>query len=156
MAWAAAGHGAQNPQLVQAVLSLLSNDGAHGGLAGLVERFQQAGLGNVLQSWIGTGANLPISGEQLASVLGQGTLSQLGSQVGAAPADVAQQLSQLLPGLVDRLTPQGQMPQGGLGNSSDLMGVLGQFFSRLERLTKLFWRRCRVLSYYAYCLRRGA
>ncbi|HRL53996.1 YidB family protein [Acidovorax temperans] len=122
------GMAAQNPQLVQAVLSLLSNDGAHGGLAGLVERFQQAGLGNVLQSWIGTGANLPISGEQLASVLGQGTLSQLGSQVGAAPADVAQQLSQLLPGLVDRLTPQGQMPQGGLGNSSDLMGVLGQFF----------------------------
>lgn len=122
------GMAAQNPQLVQALLSLLSNDGAHGGLAGLVERFQQAGLGNVLQSWIGTGTNLPISGEQLASVLGQGTLSQLGSQVGAAPADVAQQLSQLLPGLVDRLTPQGQMPQGGLGNSSDLMGVLGQFF----------------------------
>ena len=117
----------QNPQLVQAVLSLLGNDGAHGGLAGLVERFQQAGLGNVLQSWIGTGTNLPISGEQLASVLGQGTLSQLGSQVGAAPADVAQQLSHLLPGLVDHLTPQGQMPQGGLGNSSDLMGVLGQF-----------------------------
>ena len=67
------GMAAQNPQLVQAVLSLLSNDGAHGGLAGLVERFQQAGLGNVLQSWIGTGANLPISGEQLASVLGQGS-----------------------------------------------------------------------------------
>ena len=120
------GMAAQNPQLVQAVLSLLSNDGAHGGLAGLVERFQQAGLDNVLQSWIGAGANLPISGEQLASVLGQGTLSQLGSQVGAAPADVAQQLSQLLPGLVDQLTPQGQVPQGGLGNSSDLMGMLGQ------------------------------
>ena len=66
---------AQNPQLVQAVLSLLSNDGAHGGLAGLVERFQQAGLGTVRQPWIGTGANLPISGEQRASVLGQGTLS---------------------------------------------------------------------------------
>lgn len=121
------GMAAQNPQLVQAVLSLLGNDGAHGGLAGLVERFQQTGLGNVLQSWIGTGTNLPISGEQLASVLGQGTLSQLGSQVGAAPADVAQQLSHLLPGLVDHLTPQGQVPQGGLGNSSDLMGVLGQF-----------------------------
>jgi uncharacterized protein YidB (DUF937 family) len=121
------GMAAQNPQLVQAVLSLLSSDGAHGGLAGLVERFQQAGLGNVLQSWIGTGANLPISGEQLASVLGQGTLSQLGSQVGAAPADVAQQLSQLLPGLVDQLTPQGQLPPGGLGHSSDLMGALGQF-----------------------------
>ncbi|RLJ37611.1 YidB family protein [Acidovorax sp. 106] len=121
------GMAAQNPQLVQAVLSLLGNDGAHGGLAGLVERFQQAGLGNVLQSWIGTGTNLPISGEQLAGVLGQSTLSQLGSQVGAAPADVAQQLSHLLPGLVDQLTPQGQVPQGGLGNSSDLMGVLGQF-----------------------------
>ena len=57
------------------------------------------------------GANLPISGEQLASVLGQGTLSQLGSQVGAAPADVAQQLSQLLPGLVDRLTPKARCPR---------------------------------------------
>ena len=67
-------------------------------------------------------------GEQLASVLGQGTLSQLGSQVGAARPMWPSSSANCCPAWWTALTPQGQMPQGGLGNSSDLMGVLGQFF----------------------------
>ena len=61
---------AQNPQLVQAVISLLSNDGPVGGLPGLIAKFQQAGLGPVIASWLGSGPNQAISGEQLSQVLG--------------------------------------------------------------------------------------
>lgn len=116
---------AQNPQLVQAVMSLVSNDGPVGGLPGLMAKFQQAGLGDMIGSWLGTGANQPISGEQLSSVLGSGPLAQIAAQLGMAPAAAAGQLADVLPGLVDKLSPQGQAPQGGFGNAGDLVGMLG-------------------------------
>ena len=114
-----------NPQLLQAVVSMLSNDGAHGGLSGLVQKFQQAGLGDVVGSWIGNGQNHPISGDQLSNVLGRDEISGLAEKLGLNPDAAASQLSAILPGLVDHLTPHGQVPQSGVGNSGDLMGVLG-------------------------------
>ena len=115
----------QNPQILQAVTGMLGNDGGQGGLGGLMAKFQQAGLGDVMNSWVGTGANQPISGDQLGRVLGQDTLADLASKIGMDRDAAAGQLSQILPGIIDRLTPQGQAPQGGLGNASDLMGMLG-------------------------------
>lgn len=115
----------QNPQILQAITGMLSNDGGQGGLGGLMEKFQQAGLGEVMNSWVGTGANQPISGDQLGQVLGQDTLADLASKIGMDRDAAAGQLSQILPGIIDRLTPQGQAPQGGLGNAGDLMGMLG-------------------------------
>ena len=116
---------ASNPQLLQAITGILGNDGAQGGLGGLMARFQQAGLGEVIGSWIGSGQNQAISGEQLTHVLGSDTLSGLAAKLGVSPDDAAGQLSSILPGLIDQLTPQGQAPEGGLGNSGDLMGMLG-------------------------------
>ena len=116
---------AQNPQLVQAVMSLISNDGPVGGLPGLMAKFQQAGLGNVIASWLSTGPNQAISGEQLSSVLGSGPLSQIASQLGVGPGAAAGQLAQVLPGLIDQLSPRGEAPQGGFGTSNDLFGMLG-------------------------------
>ena len=58
-------------------------------------------------------------------MLGQDTLSELASKIGMDRDAAAGQLSQILPGIIDRLTPQGQAPQGGLGNAGDLMGMLG-------------------------------
>jgi len=114
-----------NPQLLQAVLGMLGNDGAQGGLGGLVGKFQQAGLGDAIGSWISTGQNQPVSGEQVSSALGADAISGMASQLGMNSGDVAGQLANLLPGLIDQLTPQGQAPAGGLGNSGDLMGMLG-------------------------------
>lgn len=119
-----------NPQLLQAATSLLSDEGGIGGLQGLIEKFQQAGLGNAVASWISTGQNQAISGDQITQVLGNDTLSDLARQLGVNPSDVAGQLSNILPGLVDRLTPGGQAPAGGLGNASDLMGTLGSLLGR--------------------------
>jgi len=116
---------AQNPQLVQVVMSLISNDGPVGGLPGLMAKFQQAGMGNVIASWLSAGPNQAISGEQLSNVLGSGPLAQIASQLGVGPGAAAGQLAQVLPGLVDHLSPHGEAPQGGFGNSNDLFGMLG-------------------------------
>ncbi len=116
---------AQNPQLVQAVMSLLSNDGPVGGLPGLMAKFQQAGLGNVIASWLGAGPNQAISGEQLSNVLGSGPLSQIASQLGVGSSAAAGQLAHVLPGLIDQLSPRGEAPEGGFGTSNDLLGILG-------------------------------
>ncbi len=120
-----------NPQLVQAALSLLGNDGASCGLAGLVGKFQQAGLGEVIGSWIGSGHNQAISAEQLGNVLGHDTLSGLAQQFSlGSSGNVAEQLASLLPGLVDKLTPAGHAPAGGVGDINELMGSLTSVFGR--------------------------
>ena len=111
-------------ELMQLAASLLGNDGGAGGLGGLVAKFQQAGLGDVVSSWIGSGQNQAISPDQLGQVLGQDTLSGLASQFGLNSGDAAQQLAGMLPGLVDALTPAGSAPAGGLGNAGDLVGAL--------------------------------
>lgn len=98
---------------------------AGGGLPGLVARFQQAGLGDVIASWLGNGANQAISGEQLSQVLGSGPLSQIASQLGMGTGAAAGTLAQVLPGLVDQLSPGGKAPQAGFGSAQDLMGMLG-------------------------------
>ncbi len=111
---------------VAAVLGeLLANDGQGGGLRGLVEKFNEAGLGEVVGSWIGKGDNLPVSADQLKEVLGSDLLGKLAGQLGVDPAQASGQLADLLPGLVDKLTPQGVAPENGLGNSGDLLRMLG-------------------------------
>ena len=115
---------ASNPQLLNAVTGMLGNDGAQGGLGGLVGKFQQAGLGDAMNSWIGSGQNHAVSGDQITSALGNDTVSDLASKLGVSHGDAAGQLAQILPGLINHMTPGGQAPSGGLGNSGDLMGML--------------------------------
>ncbi len=109
---------------------LLAADGGQGGLSGLVEKFNQAGLGAVVASWIGNGQNLPVSAEQISNILGSDAVANVARQLGIDPAQAAGQLSQMLPGLIDKLTPNGAVPQGGLGNAGDLMGALGGLLRR--------------------------
>lgn len=122
------GGGSGSADLVRAVVGMLGNDAPGGGLAALVQQFQQAGLGEQMGSWISNGQNLPVSAEQLQSMLGAGgPLAGLAQQFGGASGgggDLAGLLAQVLPQVVDQLTPGGQVPQGGLGNVSDLLGSL--------------------------------
>ena len=92
-----------------------------GGLAGLLESFQQGGLGHVFQSWVGAGQNLPITPAQLHGTLGSDLVTRITQATGLSQADVEQHLSALLPQIVDHLTPNGQLPQGDLG--SELAGL---------------------------------
>lgn len=128
--------GAVNEQVQQqgglgTVLSnMLDNSGELGGLGGLVEKFKQAGLGEAVQSWIGVGANQSITGNQLSDALGSDVLTKAAGQLGLDPSQLSGQLAQILPGLIDKLTPNGSMPEGGLGNAGDLMGMLGGFLGK--------------------------
>lgn len=98
--------------------------GGLGGLAGLAEQFQRGGLGDVMNSWIGTGQNLPISPDQLGGVLGGDLLGELTRHTGMGQDDLLGQLSQVLPQMVDRATPEGRIPEGGLG---DIGAILERF-----------------------------
>ena len=116
--------------LLPVVVGMLANDGKLGGLGGLMEKFNNAGLGDAAKSWVGTGENAPISGDQIGQVLGGDMMSDLAAKLGMSQGDAAGSLAQMLPGLIDQLTPNGQAPAGGLGNSGDLMGMLGGLFNR--------------------------
>lgn len=115
-------------KLMQAALSLLANNGQAGGVHGLVHQFNQAGLGNVIQSWIGTGENVPVSGEQMQQVLDASQLHEISEETGLPEPEAASQLGDMLPDLVDKLTPAGHVPPGGLGNMSNLLDhFLGRY-----------------------------
>jgi len=120
----------QQGGLSQMVGELLANNGELGGLNGLVEKFNQAGLGEVVQSWIGKGENQAISADQLSKVLGSDVLTSAAGKFGLDASQLSGQLSALLPGLVDQLTPNGTTPEGGVGNAGDLMGMLGGLLQR--------------------------
>ena len=109
---------------------LLASDGGQGGLGGLAEKFNQAGLGELMSSWIGKGENLPISADQISNILGNDAVANVARQLGIDPEQAAGQLSQMLPGLIDQLTPNGTLPEGGVGNTGDLMGMLGGLLRR--------------------------
>ncbi|MDO8266737.1 MAG: YidB family protein [Moraxellaceae bacterium] len=87
--------------------------GQAGGLEGLLKKFQENGLGEVAASWVGKGQNLPISAEQIQKVLGNEQMAAIASKLGVDPQQASTQLAQMLPGLVDKLTPDGQVAQGG-------------------------------------------
>ena len=128
------GGGGQNSgqaTLVNAVLQMVLNKGggaggaagAGGGVGGLIGALTQGGLGQVASSWVGTGQNQPVSADQITQALGNNSsgasgaggvgsiLAQLAQQAGMSHGDAASSLSQILPGLVDKLTPNGQVPQ---------------------------------------------
>jgi uncharacterized protein YidB (DUF937 family) len=111
--------------LAEAVVGML-NDPRTGGLDGLVRQFQQNGLADVVASWVGTGQNQGIAPADLTRALGSDRVGQLARQANLPDGQGASILGQLLPVLIDRLTPQGQVPQQSqLGQSSaDLLRSL--------------------------------
>ena len=82
----------------------------HGGIQGIVAQFEKQGLGPTVQSWVGTGPNQPISADQVHQVFGSGMIGQLAAKAGMNPQELAQKLSQVLPGAIDKLTPEGRLP----------------------------------------------
>lgn len=119
---AKAGAGATSAPIANVVEQLLGGQAGGLGLNGLVQKFEAAGLANVVQSWIGTGTNLPIKPEQLQQALGAEHLTQLAQTAGLNKDQLIQQLSKALPGVIDGVTPGGKMP------GADVLGsLLSQF-----------------------------
>ena len=109
-----------NP-LVHGAMEMIQNQ--PGGLAGLVQSFEQKGMGGVVSSWVGTGQNLPVSGDQITSVLGSDALKNLAAKAGISPDQAGSQLATLLPGIIDKLTPNGHVGDAG-GLLSAAMSML--------------------------------
>ena len=84
-----------------------------GGLGDLVAGFQRAGLGHIADSWVGTGANHPVSPDQLRNVLGEDRVRDMADQTGMDQSSLLSQLAQHLPKAVDGMTPNGRLPDEG-------------------------------------------
>lgn len=120
--------GGQQGGMMNIVMGMLANQQGGGGLAGLVSQFQQNGGGELIKSWVGTGQNLPISADQLASILGSEKMGSIASQLGVSQGEASGQLADLLPQVIDKLTPDGQVPQGDI--TSQLGGLLSSFLKK--------------------------
>jgi uncharacterized protein YidB (DUF937 family) len=112
-----------NERLMEAIGGML---GGGGGLQSVVENFTKNGLGDTVSSWIGKGSNLPISAEQIQSVLGSEQMKTIAGKVGISTVDVSSGLASLLPGGIDKLTPYGKVPESGSIDGA-LGGLLDMF-----------------------------
>src|SRR5450631_4734521 len=81
----------------------------HGGIQGIVSQLESQGLGNTVKSWVGTGANQPISADQVHQVFG-GAITAIAAKMGMTPQELAAKVSQHLPAAIDHLTPGGTVP----------------------------------------------
>src|SRR6202795_2621923 len=104
-----------NP-LASSVMQMINNQ--PGGLSGLLQQFHDKGLGGLVTSWVSTGDNLPISADQIQHVLGCEQVKELAAKAGISPDAASSHLSQLLPMLIDHLTPGGQIPQASSSTPS--------------------------------------
>jgi len=96
-------------QLHSAINSLLTQNG---GLSGLMSKFSQGGLGSVFSSWVGMGENHAVTASQIESVVGSQQVQAVAAKLGVDPAKASAFLAEYLPKVVDKLTPNGQVPAG--------------------------------------------
>jgi uncharacterized protein YidB (DUF937 family) len=104
---AAGGNSALAAVLLPQLIAMLSKPGA---LSNLTAAAQQFGLGNLLQSWIGTGANLPVSGAHVQQILGAGAVEAMAAKAGVGVPEVSNELAKLLPQVIDKVSPGGKAP----------------------------------------------
>jgi uncharacterized protein YidB (DUF937 family) len=122
----ALGGGDKKDDMMSTVMGLL---GGTGGLNNIISQFTSKGLGDVIGSWVSTGKNLPITPEQLKGVLGDDTVKNIASKLGIDSNALTSQLSNLLPNVVDKLTPDGKVPEGDIMSKG--MDMLGGFFGKM-------------------------
>ncbi len=96
----------QSPLMMMALQMIQQN----GGLPGIISKLQSGGMGQQVGSWVGTGQNAPITGSQLSEVLGSGSIGQFAQQLGMSHGDASSGLAQMLPQIIDQMTPHGQVP----------------------------------------------
>ena len=99
--------------LMEQILGLI-NSPQTGGLSGLMDQFKSKGLGDLISSWIGTGENQPVSGDQIHQVFGVEKIQEIAQTLGISGAEASQGLASLLPQIIDKLTPEGKIPEGGI------------------------------------------
>jgi uncharacterized protein YidB (DUF937 family) len=111
----------QQAALYEEVASLVTQSG---GVNGLIQQFQQKGLDGIITGWVGSGANPPITAEQIIQVLGQDKITAIAAKVGLSEQQVSDGISKLLPVIINHLTPNGTAPDPAAGELEGALGVL--------------------------------
>jgi uncharacterized protein YidB (DUF937 family) len=96
----------------------------NGGLTGILDKFKEGGLGEQAASWVGKGENMPISAEQISSVLGNGAIAEMAAKFGIDPDTLSNQIAEHLPTVVDKLTPDGEVGTDSGNLLSTVLGML--------------------------------
>jgi uncharacterized protein YidB (DUF937 family) len=117
------GNASQQGSLMDMATSMIASQ--PGGLSGLLNQFRSAGLGQQADSWVSTGQNMSVSGDQMASALGPGQMQGMSQKLGLPPGAVAGALAMILPIVIDKLTPKGHVDQSG-----DMAGMLASLKSK--------------------------
>jgi uncharacterized protein YidB (DUF937 family) len=113
--------GGQQGGMAQIALDMFNQ---HGGIGGVLDKFKEGGLAEQAASWIGKGENMPISAEQISSVLGSGAIADMAAKFGIDPADLSAKIAEHLPTVIDKMTPDGEVT-GDSGNLlSTVLGML--------------------------------
>jgi len=105
--------GGDRNKLFESIMGLVNNPHS-GGLSGLVQMFKDKGLGDTISSWISTGENLPVSADQIKHVLGADQIQQISKGVGVSQEEISKGLAGLLPEVIDKLTPEGKVPESDM------------------------------------------
>jgi len=117
----ASGNQNQSGNLLAAAMSLVQQNG---GLGGVLDLLRGSGLGAQADSWVGTGANMPVSPAQVQSAFGNSALSGIASQLGLSPGQASSAMAQILPELVNQMTPQGHVPDNHVDLLSQGLALL--------------------------------
>jgi uncharacterized protein YidB (DUF937 family) len=96
----------------------------NGGLSGVLDKFKEGGLGDLAASWVGKGANLPISAEQISSVIGNGAIAEMAAKFGISPDTLSAQIAEHLPTVIDKMTPDGEVTADSGNLLSTVLGML--------------------------------
>ncbi|PKN53581.1 MAG: hypothetical protein CVU55_00205 [Deltaproteobacteria bacterium HGW-Deltaproteobacteria-13] len=113
--------------LFEQVVGLINNPET-GGLSGLISKFENGGLGDVVSSWVGTGTNAPVSDDQITNTLGPEKIQEIAAKLGISNSQVSGALATLLPQIIDKLTPDGKVPESNTLAQS--LGSLLQTFTK--------------------------
>jgi uncharacterized protein YidB (DUF937 family) len=120
------GQGGSHNALVSALLPSINSQ--LGGIGGLINKFHAVGAGHVIDSWIGTGENLPVSPDTVEKVFGRDKLHALAGQAGVAPEQATGILAQILPHVINGATPNGELPANGQLDSSNVLNTVSRLF----------------------------
>lgn len=120
------GEGGSSP--LGAILQLVNNPQT-GGISGILQSFEAGGLGEVVKSWVSTGQNLPITADQIQSVIGSEQIQNIANRLGVDPAQASAQIAEYLPQVIDKLTPNGTLPEGGDLLAQGMNLLKGKFFA---------------------------
>lgn len=96
----------------------------HGGIGGVLDKFKEGGLAEQAASWVGKGENLPVSADQISSILGSGAIAEMAAKFGIDPATLSGQIAEHLPTVVDKMTPNGAVEADSGGLLGTVLGML--------------------------------